>query len=79
MEYNSFMEALKGKQKKLDKNHNGELDAQDFKILRKEETEELGCGCCDQCPHNGDPHLFPFHCHSCVASSSVCCMCFGGV
>jgi len=41
MEYNQFMEALKGKQKKLDKNHNGELDAQDFKILRKEETEEL--------------------------------------
>jgi len=41
MEYNQFMEALKGKQKKLDKNHNGELDSQDFKILRKEETEEL--------------------------------------
>jgi len=41
MEYNQFMEALKGKQKKLDKNHNGELDTQDFKILRKEETEEL--------------------------------------
>jgi len=41
MEYKSFMEALKGKQKKLDKNHNGELDSQDFKILRKEETEEL--------------------------------------
>jgi len=35
------MEALKGKQKKLDKNHNGELDTQDFKILRNEETEEL--------------------------------------
>lgn len=41
MEYNQFMEALKGKQKKLDKNHNGELDKQDFEILRKEETEEL--------------------------------------
>jgi hypothetical protein len=41
MEFKSFMEALKGKQKKLDKNHNGELDAQDFKILRKEEVEEL--------------------------------------
>ena len=41
MEYQKFMEALKGKQKKLDKNHNGALDAQDFKILRKEETEEL--------------------------------------
>jgi len=41
MEYKSFMEALKGKQKKLDKNHNGELDKQDFEILRKEETEQL--------------------------------------
>jgi hypothetical protein len=41
MEYNQFMEALRGKQKKLDKNHNGELDKQDFEILRKEETEEL--------------------------------------
>jgi hypothetical protein len=30
--------ALVGKQKKLDKNHNGKLDAQDFKMLRKEET-----------------------------------------
>lgn len=39
MHYNKFMEALKGKQKKLDKNHNGALDAQDFKMLRKEEQE----------------------------------------
>jgi hypothetical protein len=31
-------EALKGGQKKLDKNHNGKLDSQDFKMLRKEET-----------------------------------------
>jgi hypothetical protein len=30
---------LIGKQKKLDKNHNGELDAQDFKMLRKDEEE----------------------------------------
>jgi hypothetical protein len=28
---------LIGKQKKLDKNHNGKLDAEDFKMLRKEE------------------------------------------
>lgn len=41
MDYSTFMEALKGKQKKLDKNHNGELDKQDFDILRKEEVEEL--------------------------------------
>ena len=31
-------EALKGGQKKLDKNHNGKIDGQDFKILRKEEV-----------------------------------------
>ena len=41
MEYKSFMEALKGKQHKIDKNKNGEIDAHDFKLLRKEETEEL--------------------------------------
>jgi hypothetical protein len=35
----SLDEKLIGKQKKLDKNHNGELDKQDFEILRKEEVE----------------------------------------
>lgn len=34
-------EKLIGKQKKLDKNHNNKLDSQDFKMLRKEETEAL--------------------------------------
>jgi len=37
----SLDEKLVGGQKKLDKNHNGKLDAQDFKMLRKEETEAL--------------------------------------
>lgn len=37
MEYTSFIEALKGNQHKLDKNKNGKLDADDFKLLRKEE------------------------------------------
>jgi hypothetical protein len=41
MQFKSFMEALKGKQHKIDKNKNGEIDAHDFKLLRKEE-EELG-------------------------------------
>lgn len=41
MEYNSFMEALKGKQHKIDKNKNNKIDAHDFELLRKEETEEL--------------------------------------
>ena len=34
-------EELIGKQTKLDKNHNGKLDADDFKKLRKEETESI--------------------------------------
>ena len=33
-------EELKGNQKKLDKNHNGKLDADDFKKLHKEEDED---------------------------------------
>jgi hypothetical protein len=41
MQFKSFMEALKGKQHKIDKNKNGEIDAQDFKMLQKEESEEL--------------------------------------
>ena len=32
-------EELVGKQHKLDKNHNGKLDAQDFKMLRKEDKD----------------------------------------
>jgi hypothetical protein len=35
-------EELKGGQKNLDKNHNGKLDKQDFKMLRKEETVAEG-------------------------------------
>lgn len=34
-------EELKGKQHKIDKNKNGKIDAQDFKLLRKEEVEEI--------------------------------------
>ena len=40
MQFKSFMEALKGKQHKIDKNKNGKVDAHDFKLLRKEDTEE---------------------------------------
>jgi hypothetical protein len=39
MQFKSFMEALRGKQHKIDKNKNGDIDAQDFKLLRKEEEE----------------------------------------
>ena len=37
--YKEIAEALKGKQHKIDKNKNGQIDAHDFKLLRKEETE----------------------------------------
>jgi hypothetical protein len=33
-------ETLKGKQKNIDKNHNGEIDAEDFEILNKEKKGE---------------------------------------
>ena len=39
MEFKSFMEALKGKQHKIDKNKNNKIDAHDFELLRKEESE----------------------------------------
>ena len=39
---NAVTEALKGGQVKLDKNHNGKLDGQDFKMLRKEEVVDEG-------------------------------------
>jgi len=35
-------EALKGGQVKIDKNHNGKIDGQDFKMLRKEENIDEG-------------------------------------
>ena len=35
-DYKAKMEALKGDQKKIDKNHNGKIDGDDFKILRGE-------------------------------------------
>lgn len=35
----SVQEALIGKQHKIDKNKNGKIDAQDFKLLKKEEKE----------------------------------------
>jgi hypothetical protein len=44
MQFKSFMEALKGKQHKIDKNKNGEIDAHDFKLLRKEEADLFEAG-----------------------------------
>ena len=47
MEFKSFMEALKGKQHKIDKN--GQIDSHDFKLLRKEEADLFEAG-----PHDPD-------------------------
>jgi hypothetical protein len=44
MQFKSFMEALKGKQHKIDKNKNGQIDAHDFKLLQKEEAELFEAG-----------------------------------
>ena len=57
MEYKSFMEALKGKQHKIDKNKNGEVDAHDFELLRKEEVEELDEGV-DPSEVAGNPKMY---------------------
>ena len=44
-------EALKGGQKKLDKNHNGKIDGQDFAILRaKKDMKEEACQKCGNDP-----------------------------
>jgi hypothetical protein len=47
------MEKLYGKQTKLDKNKNGKIDREDFKMLRKkkhvEETEHMEGETCEQC------------------------------
>jgi hypothetical protein len=40
-------EELKGGQKKLDKNHNGKLDSDDFKKLRASKKDET-CGCSEE-------------------------------
>lgn len=39
--YKEIAEALKGNQHKIDKNKNGKIDAHDFKLLRKEEADEI--------------------------------------
>ena len=40
--------ALKGNQKKLDKNNNNRIDAQDFKILKAEKAKGRGQGLQDE-------------------------------
>ena len=41
VDYKAKMEALKGNQHKIDKNKNGKIDAQDFKLLKKEEIKKV--------------------------------------
>jgi hypothetical protein len=70
MNYTKFMEALRGKQHKIDKNKNGKVDAHDFKLLRKEETEELEEASVKSekhswgkmmTVHHGASHSYPLH------------------
>jgi hypothetical protein len=60
MLHSELEEKLHGGQKKLDKNHNGRIDSEDFKMLRKgkksEMDEELG-GMEDSHPDFGDINL----------------------
>jgi hypothetical protein len=45
---------LSEKQKKLDKNHNGVIDAQDFKIINgAKDMEKLSFGNLEECPKCG--------------------------
>jgi hypothetical protein len=46
MENTQMNEKLVGNQSKLDKNHNGKIDAQDFKILKGQKNEEEECQEC---------------------------------
>ena len=39
--FKGFLSELTDKQKKIDKNHNGKIDAQDFKILRHDEAKNM--------------------------------------
>ncbi len=57
MQFKTFMEALKGKQHKIDKNKNGQIDAHDFKLLRKEESEQLEEGL-DPSEVAGNPRMY---------------------
>ena len=47
--------ALKGNQKKLDKNNNNRIDAQDFKILKAEKAKGRGQGLQDEKMKPGKP------------------------
>lgn len=66
-------EELKGDQKKLDKNHNGKIDGQDFKILRgqkqdtKEEEEE-----CEECWSTDMKEEMLETCNECGYSMNEC-------
>jgi hypothetical protein len=69
MEFKSFMEVLKGKQHKIDKNKNGKIDAHDFKLLQKEEQEITEASVKSEkhswgkmmTVHHGASHSYPLH------------------
>jgi hypothetical protein len=76
-------EELKGGQKKLDKNHNGKIDAQDFKILKgqKQDTKEEEEETCEQCGSN-DMNEMVDTCNECggmMNEDGMCTECSGNM
>ena len=78
-------EELKGGQNKLDKNHNGKIDAQDFKILngQKQDTKEEE-ETCEECGSNnmGDMNEMMDTCNECggmMNEEGMCTECSGNM
>jgi hypothetical protein len=68
-------EKLVGNQKNIDKNDNGKIDAEDFKILNKEEEE------CNECGDMNEINESPEMCSECGGEmkEGLCTECSGGM
>jgi hypothetical protein len=67
-------EVLKGNQHKLDKNHNGKIDAEDFKLLKgKKKMTEGKCSECGMDPCKCGPHVK--EAKSCACEGKGPCQC----
>lgn len=71
-------EKLVGKQKNIDKNDNGKIDAEDFKILNKEEEE---CNECGDMNEEDEINESPEMCSECGSEmkEGMCTECSGGM
>ena len=76
MENTQMDEKLVGNQDKLDKNHNGELDAQDFDMLRGQQDEEecMECGQMEEGDTYGEEHTM-CECGGMVSEEGICNEC----